>query len=123
MKILVTGSRNWTDRITMYQAIDETGADILIHGLAKGADWMARSIALEEGIIERGYAAKWDLYGRRAGPLRNQEMLDREHRPEEPIDLVLAFPLPSSIGTHDMIRRATQNGIPVRIIAPLEEHP
>lgn len=43
--------------------------------------------------------ADWDGLGRKAGPIRNQRMLD-EGKP----DLVVAFP--GDKGTADMVRRA-----------------
>lgn len=113
MKVLITGSRDWPHnrRYIVHRAILAAEADIVIHGNARGADGIAKWFARHMGITERGYDAKWGLYGKSAGPIRNQEMLDKEHRPDEPIDLVLAFPLPGSIGTYDMMRRAEAAGI------------
>ena len=52
------------------------------------------------------YPAQWDVYGRRAGPIRNQEMID-EGKP----DGVVAFP--GGKGTADMVRRAEAAGLKV----------
>jgi hypothetical protein len=49
--------------------------------------------------------ADWSI-GRKAGPIRNQRMLD-EHAP----DLVVAFP--GGRGTADMVRRARKSGVEV----------
>lgn len=48
-------------------------------------------------------------YGKSAGPIRNQTMLD-DGKP----DLVLAFP--GGRGTADMVAKAEKHGIPVRRI-------
>jgi len=49
---------------------------------------------------------EWDKIGKKAGPLRNQRMLD-EGKP----DLVVAFS--GSGGTKDMVRRAVKAGVSV----------
>jgi len=50
--------------------------------------------------------AEWDKFGRRAGPLRNEQML-REGKP----DVVVAFP--GGRGTAHMVRIAKEAGIDV----------
>ena len=52
------------------------------------------------------YPADWKKYGKSAGPLRNQRMID-EGKP----DLVVAFP--GGVGTADMISRAKAYNISV----------
>lgn len=123
MRILVTGSRHWTDRQVIADALTEllkecTDPCVLIHGDASGADRLANGVILDWarkwGIwgIER-FPANWNKYGRRAGPIRNAQMLT-EGKP----DICLAFPLPGSKGTWDMIRKANAAGVEVRIIPP-----
>jgi DNA-binding MurR/RpiR family transcriptional regulator len=59
------------------------------------------------------YPADWEAYGKAAGPIRNQRMLD-EGKP----DLVIAFSdLPTTSGTYDMIKRAKAAGIPVYLVS------
>ena len=55
------------------------------------------------------HPADWSTHGRAAGPIRNQQMVDRG------ADICLAFPTSSSIGTWDCVRRAKAAGIPVEI--------
>ena len=50
------------------------------------------------------YMADWDGLGRKAGPIRNQRMLD-DGKP----DLGIAFP--GGRGTADMVRRAREAGV------------
>lgn len=86
----------------------------MVEGEANGADKMCRQYALKVGIVVHPYPANWKLYGPGAGPIRNQEMLDKEHP-----DLILAFhddlTLPG--GTVDMIEQARVAGIPVRVVS------
>ena len=65
--------------------------------------------ALCRGVSREPYEippGEWDEIGKKAGPLRNQRMLD-EGKP----DLVVAFP--GSGGTKDMVRRAVKAGVSV----------
>lgn len=116
MKVLVTGSRSYANYTRMKEEIVNSGADIIIHGGAKGADSLAGEVATQRGLVCRVYQAQWDKFGKAAGSKRNQEMLDKEHTKDEPVDLVLAFPVEGSIGTLDMMRRAERAGIPVKVI-------
>jgi len=86
---------------------------IIIHGAARGADSIAGVMAEHLKCKVLAFPAQWDKYGRSAGPLRNQQMLD-EGKP----DIVLAFhaSLAKSKGTKDMVRRATQARVPVKVI-------
>ena len=92
--------------------LDETLSDIhrtrgpfttLIHGGAPGADALAASWALANGLSILSFVADWKTHGRAAGPIRNQQMI------EETPDLVIAFR--GGAGTADMVRRARDVGI------------
>jgi hypothetical protein len=107
MIILVCGGRDFTD----YQMVCDTLSNIpditrVVHGDARGADTLAGMWARANKITEAPYPANWTLHGKSAGPKRNQQMLD-----SEPVDMVVSFP--GGRGTADMVRRATQKGIPV----------
>ena len=115
MKILVTGSRFWTDEKAIADAIIKHGTlseeITIIEGEAKGADTIAKHFANKMGCKVKGYPADWNTYGRSAGPIRNQKMLD--DNPD--IHLVLAFTddIDASIGTSDMVARSIKKGIKV----------
>jgi hypothetical protein len=85
----------------------------VISGGAKGADSLAVRAAKHLGFVFREYYADWYRFGKAAGPLRNQRMLDLE----DP-DLVVAFheDIDSSKGTKDMVRRALNRGVEVAIV-------
>ena len=110
MVILVCGSREWTNRDSIAKALSEFDPDetTVIHGDCRGADRHGADIAARMGFAVRAYPAKWKELGRKAGVVRNQQMLD-DGKP----DLVLAFTLGTS-GTADMIRRASIAGVMVR---------
>lgn len=119
MRILVTGSREWDDMDSIEAAINavllETQSrprDVfLIHGGARGADTWAGRVAKKLGLREIIMPANWEAYGKAAGPLRNNWMLDLEP------NIVLAFhpDLKSSRGTRHCVEQARRRGIPVRL--------
>ena len=113
MKVLVCGDRNWTDREAIrswLSKLQDWGYDTIIQGHARGADKVSASEAKCMRLKVLTFPAKWEQYGRAAGPIRNQEMLDVG----EP-DLVVYFhnDLSKSKGTADMVRRAKKAGIEV----------
>lgn len=112
-EILVTGSRKWNDRATIYYTLDnlatEHGRFTLVHGACpNGADKMAEDWAKLREHPYRGFPAQWRAFGKKAGPIRNIEMLNCT----DPI-LVVAFPLPGGSGTQHMIGLAETREIPV----------
>lgn len=123
MKILVTGDREWSDIETVAAVLSQFSAGtILIHGACEGADNVCAAVGEALGFVVRGYPAAWGKLPKgvpykAAGPIRNQKMLDIEHRPDEPIDLCLAFHnnILNSRGTRDMMKRAEKVKIEVRL--------
>lgn len=119
MKVLVCGSRDWTN---VYKIRDHLSAmpagTIIVHGAAQGADTIAGNIAKELGFPVREYQPDWMSLGRFAGPVRNATMLKEEHPDRDGvlIDLVIAFirDPKKSRGTSDMIKKAQSAKIPVK---------
>lgn len=113
MRVVVTGSRDWTDQHAISWELEALpSGSVVIEGGARGADTIARKRALDLGLDVETYWANWIKHGGgRAGGIRNQRMLDTG------VDLVLAFPLPGSRGTWDCVRRAERMGIEVRVWA------
>lgn len=110
MKVLVCGSRDWADASRLIDRMCQLSHDtVVIHGAARGADDLAAITARRLGLEERAYPADWRGKGKRAGIIRNVEMLD-----EQP-DLVLAFQRNGSRGTQHTIDEARRRGIPVEV--------
>ena len=110
MRLLVCVGREFADRRLLNETLSrlrqERGIALVIAGGARGADTMPEWWGKAEGLPCDVYQADWASLGRRAGPIRNQRMLD-EGKP----DLVLAFP--GGRGTADMVRRAREAGVEV----------
>ena len=124
MRILVCGGRSFADKEFVFRTLsilyrDEWCKNLpnpireedltIISGCAKGPDTFALQWAVWAGFTQDKYPAEWEKYGKSAGPIRNQQMID-EGKP----DLVIAFP--GGAGTADMIRRAKKAGIEVKEI-------
>jgi len=114
MKVLVTGGRDFSDTILLFETLDEihskTTITQVIHGAASGADTLANTWALQKKVPVESCPADWARYGRAAGPVRNKEML------EAGPDLVVAFP--GGKGTADMVKRARKAGLEVVVVQP-----
>lgn len=124
MRLLVCGSRDWTNRDYLTGVLDGIHASqevtALIEGEASGADSMARDWALGHGIIVVKFAVDWRPNGvldRSAGIKRNAAML-RHGKPE----LVVAFWDRRSPGTRDMVGRAQAAGLEVWIFTGPKAH-
>jgi len=128
MRVLVTGSRDWSDRTAIYRALYEhcqskweMGYDgdghpvdylpptdfVLVHGACPtGADAIADGWGIIQWVTVERHPAKWDKYGKRAGFLRNAEMVAMG------ADLCLAFIKDNSRGATMCANLAESVGIP-----------
>lgn len=108
--ILVTGSRDWPLSYLIASLMrEEWEANAVVHhGGARGADTIAGAVARRMGLKEEIHPAQWSTHGRRAGFVRNQEMV--ELKP----DVVLAFQMNNSKGCQHTIDLAKAAGIPVK---------
>lgn len=110
MKVLVCGSRLWLEQKAIERELRKLPPGILVHGGGKGADNIAGYVGELLGWEVRVYPADWNLYGRGGGPVRNQDMLKREHPDSDGvyIDRLLAFYKRQhpAVGTRGMIELA-----------------
>lgn len=114
LRVLVCGGRDYHDAGHIFETLDnlhsERGIVCVIEGGALGADeWAAMWAEMTETPRQR-FKANWSL-GRKAGPIRNQRMID-EGKP----DLVVAFP--GGRGTADMVKRAKAAGLDLIEVSP-----
>jgi len=113
MRVLVCGGRNFSDRDRVFAKLNHLYYDPdvwmfeIIQGGATGADMIAKEWTKNKvGCFCWTYTADWKKYGKAAGPIRNQRMID-EGRP----DICVAFP--GGKGTADIVRRCKAAGIEV----------
>lgn len=117
-RVLVTGSRHWVDKGPIFRALyyqrEIAGAAgmVIVHGACPtGADAIADTwgrLFYPGSVLVEPNPADWDHFGKAAGPMRNQLMVDLG------ADVCLAFPFPDSRGTTDCMEKARAARIPVQ---------
>lgn len=117
MRVIVTGSRGWTDRDRLEKELGELvdrlypgEAFCIVHGACPdGADALAAEwAALRPWVIEERHPAEWERFGKSAGYRRNAEMVALD------ADVVLAFITPGCKGTVHTAALAQDAGLEVR---------
>jgi len=105
MRLIIAGDRHFTDYEFIASAIDGIregyGISEIVSGGANGADALGERYAMEHGIPLKLFPARWDVFGKGAGFVRNRQMA-------EYADMLAAFPLSDSRGTKHMITTARQ---------------
>lgn len=112
-RVVIAGSRHFNDYAVFCVVVDKYLSRIrneydliILSGHCSGTDLMAERYAKENGLELEVFPADWSL-GRKAGPLRNKQMVDVA-------DFAIAFPS-GGPGTRSLIDLAKQKGIPLRI--------
>ena len=109
MKILISGSRYYTNYNKIYEIFKRLPEDTcIIHGDCVGADKLAESVAIKLNFKCIAYPANWSK-GKSGGPLRNQQMLDEN--PDIERAIIFHECLENSKGTKDMIKRLEKKKI------------
>lgn len=115
MRILITGSRDWPDpdliitALTEYEMSTSVTPTLVSGNCPTGADAFAEAYASVLGWKIERHPADWNRYGRRAGFLRNKEMVDLG------ADVCLSFIKNNSKGASMTTKFAEEAGIPTRI--------
>ena len=111
MKTIIAGSRTITNYDTVLEAILASGFKVteVVSGGASGVDSLGELYAFEMDSVKlKRFPANWSLYGKKAGPIRNQEMADYA-------EALIAVWDGESTGTKDMIERAQEKGLQVYV--------
>jgi hypothetical protein len=119
MRILITGSRTWTDKVTIANAIREAWlvagrpyGVVVVHGGARGADYIAGVYAKRLGFSVEVHPVtdeEWTIKGKSAGHQRNAHMVSLG------ADVCLAFIKNESRGATGCAALAEKAGIPTHI--------
>jgi len=108
-RILVTGSRTWTDwraiTTALLDAADGHDAVTLVQGCAAGADFLASQAARKLRWEVEDHPANWAKFGKAAGFRRNAEMVALD------ADVCLAFIRDGSKGATHCANLAEKAGI------------
>ena len=117
--LIIAGSRDLDDQdARAVEAVHDAFAtfvskhwwpDVILSGMALGADTIGWQLAELFEIPVRAfpvYSRDWSTLGPKAGPLRNQRMVDDAHG-------LVVVRYPDSRGSADVLRRARKKGIPI----------
>lgn len=108
MKTIIAGSRTAESYADLLKAIAVIAwvPTQVISGTARGADRLGERWALENNVPIRRFPADWNKHGKKAGYLRNAEMLKHA-------DALIALWDGQSKGTAHMINIAREQGLTV----------
>lgn len=137
MRILVTGSRNWTDYAAIEQALSAYARDAsptVIQGgngylksgracktedelllATKGADALAYQACINLGLEVVTEWALWDSFANVAGPKRNAKMLNWLFEDQHRIALAFHDNIDESKGTKGMLLILRRAHVPVTL--------
>lgn len=106
MRLIIAGGRDyragpaeyrWLDLVNHHQRVTA-----VLSGTARGVDTFGEMWAAEKHIPIERYPAEWKKYGPRAGPMRNQVMVNRA-------DALAVFP--GGTGSANVTKLAEKAGI------------
>lgn len=102
-KTAIIGSRHFYDYKSLCDLCDKYNIAFINSGGAIGVDTLAERYAIERNIPIQIFFPDWNQFGKRAGFLRNIEIIDNS-------DLVIAFWDGQSRGTKHSIDYAVKQG-------------
>lgn len=115
---IVAGSRHFTDYALMENKLDKIFQNkndvVIISGGATGADTLAELYAKEHELRLMVFPAKWSVYNKRAGYIRNKEM--HKYISQYPERGCVCFWDGQSKGTAHNFNLAKEYDTPLRVI-------
>lgn len=109
-RVAIVGSRSYRRADLVEAAVAALPPDaVVISGGAPGVDTIAERAARVRGLEVTILAANWKLHGRKAGPLRNADIVTRANR-------VVAFWNGKSRGTLNTVVQAVRAGLPTEVV-------
>lgn len=115
LRILVCGGRHFSDYALLEKTINgviaESGREDIeiVSGHCIGADRLGELYAEKHNAQVKIFPAKWEKYGKRAGPMRNKQMVDYVSGIEN--KMVIAFVSANTKGTRNTIALAKKANI------------
>lgn len=112
MKVIIAGCREISDYDAVASAIESCNIEIdtVLSGGCRGVDLCGEQWAADHQILIEKYPAEWHLFGRAAGIIRNQKMVDSA-------DALIAIISTKyqGRGTASIIKMANKKGLPVYV--------
>lgn len=103
MVLLIAGSRDFQDFSLLEEKVNPYKEDIteIVSGVANGADKLGIKYSEKYMVPLKEFPARWDLYGKKAGILRNNEMAQYLSKKDD--SMALIFWDGKSKGSENMI--------------------
>jgi predicted Rossmann fold nucleotide-binding protein DprA/Smf involved in DNA uptake len=112
IRVAIVGSRDYPDLDAVKCFVEKLPPDsVVISGGARGVDRIAETYARQRGLKVIVFPADWDRHGKRAGVIRNFDIVNAS-------DIIVAFWDGKSKGTQHTINIAKQQGKQVVIYSP-----
>ncbi len=108
-------SRKIITRIGNTSRVKEKHLIEFISGTARGADKLGEQYVSETIYSVKKFPANWDLYGKRAGYIRNEQMA-KYAMSDNSYGVLIAFWDGKSRGTKHMIDLANKYGLEIHIV-------
>ena len=108
-KVAVIGSRTFSNFDLLEKTLLPLGTIIVVSGGANGADSLAEQYSLKYNLETIIFKADWKKFGKRAGYLRNIDIIAES-------DMVIAFWDGISKGTKHSLNLAESRNIPITIV-------
>jgi hypothetical protein len=111
MKIAIIGSRDFNNYKLVIETLEsyKSKISLVVSGAAKGADSLGEKWAIDNNIQTLIFPADWEKHGKRAGFIRNEDIIKN-------CDGVIAFWDGESKGTAHSLSLAEKYNKPSKII-------
>ena len=111
MKLAIIGSRTFNNYGLLQETLEQYKSKItlVVSGAAKGADSLGERWAIKNNIKTLIFPADWEKYGKRAGFIRNEDIIKN-------CDAVIAFWDEISRGTAHSLSLCEKYNKPYKII-------
>lgn len=126
MRIIIAGGRDFNNYNYLREGVKNiisllerenpgiTESIEFVSGGARGADSLGEQFANYEGYPVKRFPAEWKIYGRKAGPIRNEQMAKYAAQDQ---GVLIAFWDHKSKGTESMIRLAHANRVRIYLFS------
>lgn len=121
LRVVVAGSRTFNNYAIVEKTLNKfikehpNNRITIVSGTARGADQLGEQYARDKSILLKRFPAQWEQFGKRAGFLRNIQMLDYIDT-SDCDSFIIAFWDGKSNGTKQLIDNAKKRNIPYQII-------
>jgi hypothetical protein len=114
--IIFSGDRDYKDTYTIINTLQKLDSqkDIIVQGGCRGVDTIVKNEAIKLKFQVKTENAKWEEYGKSAGPKRNRLMLEK-YKPISKVYLIHDH-IEKSKGTKNMLNLCKKMKIPYEII-------